>query len=270
MPGVACLARLRPLIAQDGLAAQAYLITFHRDHLHQKLVSLFELIANVADAVLGHLTDVQQAVRSWENFNEGAEVRQTNHLAKIRLADFRFRQEILNNSDGFVGGLLLGGSDVHATVIFHVDLDAGLFDDAADDFSARTDQFAYLRRVDAHRVDARSVDRNRSTRLRQDLQHLIQNVHAPGLRLLQGFRHELRRNARNLDIHLKRGGTVFRPGYFEVHVAVMVFGARDIRQDRIFVALLHQSHGDAGYRSLDGHARIHQRQTPAADRGHGR
>ena len=57
-------------------------------------------------------------------------------------------------------------------------------------------------------------------------------------------------------------------GDFEVHVAVVIFRAGDVGQDGVVVAFLHQSHGDAGDRSLQRNAGIHQRQRGAADRSH--
>ena len=59
-----------------------------------------------------------------------------------------------------------------------------------------------------------------------------------------------------------------RAGDFEVHVAVVIFGAGDVGEDGVLVAFLHQTHRDAADRRGDRHARVHQRQRGAADRGH--
>ena len=74
---------------------------------------------------------------------------------------------------------------------------------------------------------------------------------------------------RHLDIHLKRGDAVFRAGDFEIHIAVVIFGARDVGEDGVFVAFLDQAHGDAAHGRGHRHAGIHQRQGRAADRRHG-
>ena len=76
-------------------------------------------------------------------------------------------------------------------------------------------------------------------------------------------------NAADLDVHLQAGDSLLGAGNLEIHVAVMIFGAGDIGQDGVLIAFLHQAHGDAGHRSLDRHAGIHQRKDAAADRGHG-
>jgi hypothetical protein len=100
--------------------------------------------------------------------------------------------------------------------------------------------------------------------------HLIEDVHAGVLGLVQGLLHDLGRDARDLDVHLDGGHAVAGARDLEVHVAQMVFIAQDVGQDQVFVAFLDQAHGDAGDGGLDGHACVHEGQGAAADRGHGR
>ena len=61
-------------------------------------------------------------------------------------------------------------------------------------------------------------------------------------------------------------------GHLEVHVAVVIFGAGDVRQDRVLAGLLvhDEAHRDARHRRAQRHARIHHRQRAAADRRHRR
>ena len=99
---------------------------------------------------------------------------------------------------------------------------------------------------------------------------MSENVHPALPRLFQRFRHDLRSDARNLDIHLKRRDTLARSGNFEVHVAVVIFGAGDVGKHSVVVAFLHESHRDAGHGRLDRNAGIHHRQRAAANRGHRR
>ena len=61
---------------------------------------------------------------------------------------------------------------------------------------------------------------------------------------------------------------VARAGDLEVHVAEVVLVAEDVGEDGHAVALLDQAHGDAGHRRLERHPGVHQRQSPAAHRGH--
>src|SRR5882757_6021393 len=91
-----------------GFARQADLVAFDRQHLYQNLVAELQLIANVADAVFGNFADVQQAVGAGEEFDESAEFRQADNLAKIRLADFRAGGNVANHLQRLVASSSAG------------------------------------------------------------------------------------------------------------------------------------------------------------------
>ena len=61
-----------------------------------------------------------------------------------------------------------------------------------------------------------------------------------------------------------------RAGDLEVHVAEVVLGTLDVGEDDVVVALLDETHRDAGDRRLDRHAGVHQGQRRAADGAHRR
>ena len=107
---------------------------------------------------------------------------------------------------------------------------------------------------------------------RQRLVHDAEDVQAAGLGLGQRRAHHVRRDAADLDVHLQRGDAVGGAGDLEVHVAVVIFGAGDVGEDRVLAGrLVHdQAHRHAGDRRLDRHARIHHRQRAAAHRRHRR
>ena len=58
-----------------------------------------------------------------------------------------------------------------------------------------------------------------------------------------------------------------RAGDFEIHVAVVVFGAGDVGEDGVVLAFQHQAHGNTADVSGQRSARIHQGERSAADRG---
>ena len=89
-------------------------------------------------------------------------------------------------------------------------------------------------------------------------------------RLFERLAHDLRRDAADLDIHLQRGNSIFGAGDFEIHIAVMVFGARDVGQNGVLVAFFHQSHSDARDGRLQRNTRVHQRERGSADGCHRR
>src|SRR5256884_718117 len=54
--------------------------------------------------------------------------------------------------------------------------------------------------------------------------------------LREGFAHHADGDAQDLDVHLQRGDARASAGDFEVHVAVMIFGSGDVREDGVFLA----------------------------------
>ena len=61
--------QLLPLLLQDRPAAQLDLVALERQHLHQNLIALIQLIAHFLDAVLRNLGNMQQPVRPRENLH---------------------------------------------------------------------------------------------------------------------------------------------------------------------------------------------------------
>ena len=149
---------------------------------------------------------------------------------------------------------------MHCAVFQHVDLHAGLLDDGLDLLTARPDQVADLVVRDAQLVQARSIRGNCASGAKR-LFHYVENLQLGFLGLRQSFAHHRNADAEDLDVHLQRGDSFTRSSNFEVHVAVMIFRARDVREDGIFLVVFNdQAHGNARARSLQRHARIHQRQ----------
>ena len=96
-------AHLGALLLENGLAGEPDTVAFNGKHLDQHLIAFFEFIANVANAMLGHFANVQQAVGTREYLDESAEIRQTNDLAKISLANFWSGREIADHLQSPIG-----------------------------------------------------------------------------------------------------------------------------------------------------------------------
>src|ERR1700736_2252538 len=75
--------------ANQRLAREPDLVALDREHLDQHLVAQLQLIAHVANAMLGNFADVQQTVGAGEHLHERADLRQPHHFAEISLADLR-------------------------------------------------------------------------------------------------------------------------------------------------------------------------------------
>ncbi len=104
----------------------------------------------------------------------------------------------------------------------------------------------------------------------EDFFHFAKNVQAALTGLLHGFAHDLGRDALDLDIHLHGGDAFSRTRHLEVHIAVVIFRAGNIGEDGVGIAFLDEAHGDPGHWSLEGNARIHQRNRRPANGGHRR
>ena len=100
--------------------------------------------------------------------------------------------------------------------------------------------------------------------------HLLRGCGGARAGLLERLLDDLAAQSLDLDVHLERRDAVARAGDLEVHVAVVVFLAGDVRQDGEAVAVGDQAHRDSRDRGLDRHAGVHQRQRAAADGRHRR
>src|SRR5690242_18289795 len=57
-----CLFQLLALLFKHRFAAELDFVALQRQHLYQDLIAFFQLVAHVANAVLGDLADMQQTV----------------------------------------------------------------------------------------------------------------------------------------------------------------------------------------------------------------
>src|SRR5229473_7500737 len=258
-------------LADESFAREADLIALDGEHFHEDLVAQLQFIANVADAMLGDFADVQQAVGAGEKLDESAELRQPNDFAEISLADFGAGGDIADHLQSRIAAGSARGEDVHGAVFEDVDLDAGGFDNGSDLLAARTDEVADLVGRDVQFVKARSIGRNLRARRAESFFHDVENLQARFFCLCEGFAHHGDADTEDLDVHLERGDAVTRAGDFEVHVAIVVFSAGDVREDGILVVVTHdEAHGDTRAGGLHRDTGIHQGERAAADSGHRR
>src|SRR4029077_16805337 len=145
--GLAARRLLRLLIAlfaQQRFAAEPDLVSFDGQDLYQHLVAFLQRVADRADALLRDFADVQKAVGSGKDFDEGAKLGDADYFAKIGLADLRRSRDVADFLQGRLGGWAVGSENVHLAVVHHVDFHPGLFDDRADLLAARPDEVADL------------------------------------------------------------------------------------------------------------------------------
>src|SRR5260221_11655946 len=152
--------------------------------------------------MLRDLTDVEQAVRAREDLNERAELSQPYNLAEIRLADLRSRRDVADDLQCLCQSTFIARCHVHFAGIFHVDLHARAFHDAADHLAARSDQVAYLVDRNLYRVDARRELGHVLASRGDDFFHLVEDEQSSAARLFHRFTHDLAGKAADLDVHL--------------------------------------------------------------------
>ena len=154
----------------------------------------------------------------------------------------------------------VGRRDGDLAVVLDLDLGAGLLLDRADGLATWADDVADLVGRDLHGVEPRRVLRDVAARMIERGLHLAEDVEPARLGLLQRLSHDLARDALDLDVHLQRGDALRGAGDLEVHVAVVVFLAGDVGEDRELVVALDQAHRHAGDRRQQRHAGVEQRE----------
>ncbi len=218
------------------------------------------------------LGDVQQAVGARHDLDERAEIGDALHLAHVGLVQLRRGGQLLDDADRLRRRLAVGGRHVHAAIVLDVDLHAGPLDDAPDHLAAGANDVANLVDRDLDGDDPRREVRHGRPGCAERLGHLAEDVHPSCASLVERLRHDLGVDPRDLDVHLQGGDALRGAGDLEVHVAVVILGARDVREDGVLAGLLvhDEPHRDAGDGCLDRHARVHHRHRTAAHRCHRR
>ena len=101
--------------------------------------------------------------------------------------------------------------------------------------------------------------------------HGFQNMDARIAGIFQSLGQNFHRKAVNFHVHLHARHTIVCSGNFQIHVAVVVFGALDIGEDfeifyvrcAVSVRSHHEPHRNTCGGFLQGHARVHERKDDA-------
>src|SRR5215475_5328093 len=72
----------------ESLARKADFVAFDGEHFDHDLIAQLQLVANIADAMFGNFTDVEQTIGTGEKLDESAEFRESNNFAEIGFAHF--------------------------------------------------------------------------------------------------------------------------------------------------------------------------------------
>ena len=202
---------------------------------------------------------MQQAVLTGRELDEGAKVLDANDFALVDFAHFGFFDDAKDGSFRGSACSALDCGNMDRAVFLNFDGSARLVLDAADDLAARADDVANLVDRDVDGLDARRERRELRARFGDLLEHRVQDVRTAVVGLLERTGQNLDGQALGLVVHLQGRNAALGATDLEVHVAQEVFDALDVGEDDNVVALFDEAHGDAGDRTGDRHARVHQR-----------
>ncbi len=213
---------------------------------------------------------MQEAIGVGEDLDEGAEVRDALDGALVDHANLGLSDQALDDVEGTAHGALVGGRHVDGAVVFDVDLDARLVDDALDGLATGADDDTDLVGLDLDGGDARGPLGHGLSGSGQGLEHLAEDVQTAFASLIEGGGQHFAGQALDLDVHLDGGDATGRATDLEVHVAHVVFVTEDVRENGDLVPFLDETHGDPGDGGLDGHASVHEAEGAAAHGSHRR
>ena len=224
---------------------------------------------------------MEEAFLTGEDLDESTELQDAHHLSVVHLAGLGNCADALDALKGCIHCSLVCAEDIHntlgsaVTVVNFVDGDgcaefllhtldslSTLADNGADELCGNLD-------LDHTGNEGLEV----LAGLGDGLEHFAHDVDASLTGLLQGFLKDVVGQTVHLDIHLGGGDTVLGAGYFEVHVAKVIFVTQDVGEDCVAVVgalcVSDKTHCNTCHGLLDLDAGVHQGQAAATDGSHG-
>ncbi len=216
---------------------------------------------------------MEQTVTAGEDVDERAELGDVHDLARVDVADLGPRrvEDLLDTGASLGhGDPVLGpdGDRADHSVVVDVDVGPRLLLDQVDDLALGADHLADLVHGDLEADDLGCGLVDLGAGLGDGVGHGAEDREPGLLGLLQGGGQDVGGETVDLGVQLQGGDELGGTGHLEVHVAEGVLGPQDVGEGDELVALVDEPHGDAGHRSLEGHAGVHQRQGGRADRAH--
>ncbi len=270
LPRVIARSTASTLLAQ-GLAARQLQPTLliPQDDLDGDEVSQGNHIADFAHVLGVQLGDMAKPLLAGQHLDERSEVLDADDATFVDPADLDLSGELLDHLLRCPRRLAVFTGDGGGAVVVDLHLGSRVLLDLLDHLAARADDHADLLHGDLHLQQARSVGTDVLTRLAQGLDHLLEDVNPPLAGLLKSVGQDLARETLHLDVHLDSGDALAGTRDLEVHVAHVVLGAEDVREDHDLAVLLDQPHGNTRHRLLDGDAGVHHGEGGATNAGHG-
>ena len=215
------------------------------------------------------LGNMYQTFLARQNLNESTKVHQTGNFTGINLANLSFGSNAFDHLDSLISSLGVNSSDKYATGIIDINLSAGFVNNLLDHLAARSDNLSNLIRIYMDSSNLRSILGQLFARFADAFHHFAHDEFTAAFSLCQSLGEDILVDTVNLNIHLDSSNTFFGTCNLEVHIAQSILQTLDISQNSEVFAILNKAHSNAGNRSLNRNACIHQGQGACANRAHG-
>ena len=224
---------------------------------------------DVGHVPVGQFADVAEAILSWEDFDERAEVTNAGNDTVVDLADLYRCCACFHAAESCAGCIGIGASYGYIAFVIHIDRRTGVLLDRTDVLSTWADEQPDLVRIDFGTEQSRSVAADLAARARNAGEHLTQDLHPCFASLFKRCANDFFADPVDLEIELDPGDSVLGTGDLEVHIAVMVFVTEDVgEEDKAIFFIANQSDADTSNRVGDRNASSHQSQAATANAGH--
>src|SRR5690554_5347201 len=250
---------------QFDTATLIYIQHFDLNH-----VAFINVVSDFLNALLRDLRNMQQTFSAWHDFYECTEVHYTSDTAVVDLAHFRLSDNAFNASHRILCCFAGSAVDLDGAIIIDIDVGASRFGQGTNGRTALTNNVTDLLGVDLDGQQRRRIFAQLITGLRHGLGHFTKNMQTAFTGLVQRRLHDFFVNAFDLDIHLQRGDAISGTGHFKVHVAQVIFIAKNVGENGKALAFLDQTHSNTSNWCFNRYASIHQRQRSTTHRSHGR
>ena len=211
---------------------------------------------------------MEEPVRALGQLDERSERGRLDHLARESVPHLGLLGHRLDPRDAGVHQGAARRVHLDGAVVLDVDVRLELLRERPDRLPALADQGADLLGVDLDLLDPRRVRRQLLPRPWDRFAHRLEDEQPSSVSLLERVAQDVERDAGDLDVHLEGGDVLRGAGDLEVHVTEVILDARDVGEHDVVLALLDQSHGDAGHGVRHRHPGRHQRHGGGANRAH--
>ena len=241
---------------------------------HLEILAQLEHVLDLVDApATSELGDVHQAVTTRKDVDEGTELGDVDHLARVDRTDLCGRriEDQLDLTLSLVDGSHVDRGDRNDSVLAVVvdtDVGSGLGLDRVDHLALGPDDLTDLVGRDLDADDLGRCLGELGAWAVECLGHDPEDLQSGVTGLIQRRCQDIGGDAVDLGVELQRRDHVGGTGDLEVHVAEGVLGSEDVGEGGVLAVRVHQAHGDSRNGRLDGNTGVHERKTRGTDRRH--